>query len=577
MNKCFHKTFFFICIIIHILLFSCSSYAGTNLLFEIHGIQGDALTNAQNRLISIARSNQPLNSNQKIHNLYINGRKEVIKGIEPFGYFHARVITSKLVINKGVWTAIYYINPGELLRIRNINISVSGDGRNNDEIQKYISKIPLKPNDVFNVPNYNDVITTLFDIAKNQGYLKAFYKNDILVDLRRNICDITIHLETGPQYYFGHLWFETHPYSLEFMNRFFSLQPGEVFSSNKILILQQDMSRSYYFKHAMLKPDFNNTNAAREVPIRAYLYPPPPYSYKFGVGYGTLTGVRLSGAMSFRRIGNEGHHLETELKLSSFLSAIATTYYMPGKNPLTDEWLVGANFKRFIPNAGESNSATLTGGFSKKTRHWQMSETLNFLVDRFSINQSHTMVSHELYPSWIFNYVDADNLQIPRNGFHFHVAVDGAAKPLLSTTSYARMDMRFKSIYTPFSFARLLFRTELGYMTVHNLPVFPMSLQFFAGGIGSIRGFAEDSIGPGKYLGIASLEYQNRIYGNLFGAIFYDAGYATNKFTNFLNRGAGIGLVYDTQIGPIKFYVSKALSKHTQPRSIEISIGPEFG
>ncbi len=561
-----------LCIIFFI--YHLPAYSAPNFTYELHGISGAALTNVNDRLHILQNKHDKPLSPALARQFYLQARNEIKTGLEPYGYFRSS-IHSQLFRQQGQWIAVYSINPGEPLHITNVNIQVTGSGKNNPAILNYIHQPPLKPGEIFTVPAYDEVKTTLFTIAKNQGYLRSYFQNQIIVDLRRYTCRISIHLETDSQFYFDHVLFETFPYSECFMRRFIDIQSGEVFSSQKLLTLQQAMEQSDYFNRVVLEPDFQHEHH-HQIPIKAYLYPPKEKRYSLGLGYGTLTGPRVSGALSLRHLGNEGHHAEAEFKLSSILSTLSATYYIPGRNPLTDEWLVGVNVKHFEPNAGKSSSATLTGGYSKKFDPWETSITLNYLLDHFRIRPSPSHTSHMLYPSWNLSYLVTDDLANPQHAHSIDLTLRGASQAVLSTTSFAQIHAKAKLIFSPFSFARILLRGALGYTGVHRLPVFPMSLQYFAGGATSIRGFADSSIGPGKYLAIASGEYQNQIKGDLYGALFYDLGNATNHFHNRLNRGVGIGLIYNTRVGPLKAYLARAISKHTQPYSMEFIIGPEF-
>lgn len=111
-----------------------------------------------------------------------------------------------------------------------------------------------------------------------------------------------------------------------------------------------------------------------------------------------------------------------------------------------------------------------------------------------------------------------------------------------------------------------------------NMTVAPYSEQFYAGGANSIRAFTVRSIGPGSYKPPhtdysfitqtgdvrmeANLEYRFRIYRDLHGAVFLDAGNVwllrddperpggKLKASTFLNQvalGTGAGLRYDLQ------------------------------
>ncbi len=109
-----------------------------------------------------------------------------------------------------------------------------------------------------------------------------------------------------------------------------------------------------------------------------------------------------------------------------------------------------------------------------------------------------------------------------------------------------------------------------------NATEIPYYEQFYVGGANSVRAFNIRSIGPGKFVPLnsrysyidqtgnvkflANLEYRPRFFGNLYGALFLDAGnvwnlkdndrqvggkFEINNFFKQLAVGTGVGLRYD--------------------------------
>lgn len=109
-----------------------------------------------------------------------------------------------------------------------------------------------------------------------------------------------------------------------------------------------------------------------------------------------------------------------------------------------------------------------------------------------------------------------------------------------------------------------------------NSSAAPYTEQFYVGGANSIRAFTVRSVGPGSYVPLsktssyldqtgdikflANLEYRSQLFGNLYGAIFLDAGNvwamrdddsrlnAKFKINNVLKEmalGTGVGIRYD--------------------------------
>ena len=112
--------------------------------------------------------------------------------------------------------------------------------------------------------------------------------------------------------------------------------------------------------------------------------------------------------------------------------------------------------------------------------------------------------------------------------------------------------------------------------TYGNSTYAPYTEQFYAGGANSIRAFNVRSIGPGKYVPqnkqwsyveqtgdiklLFNLEYRPQLFGNLYGAVFLDAGnvwtlradearegaqFQARNFFRQMALGTGIGLRYD--------------------------------
>jgi len=238
--------------------------------------------------------------------------------------------------------------------------------------------------------------------------------------------------------------------------------------------------------------------------------------------------------------------------------------------------VLGVNFQKFNPKNGSSRSKSLMGGYSEKWKHWTLALNLNYLWERYSVNNDPYHNSQLLYPNLNITYLKTDNIVRPSYGRYFNFMLQGASNQVISSTRFLQAEMKGKLFMSPFSFAHVIMRGDVGYTVVHDLNDLPLSMRFITGGMTSVRGFPDSSIGPGKYLGVASIEYRNHIAYDFSGAVFYDVGNATNHIGDPWNRGAGVGLIYESMLGPIKLYVARALSKRGNPRSIEFSIGPEF-
>ena len=118
----------------------------------------------------------------------------------------------------------------------------------------------------------------------------------------------------------------------------------------------------------------------------------------------------------------------------------------------------------------------------------------------------------------------------------------------------------------------------------------PVDSRFFAGGGGSVRGYAYQALGPedadgdpigGRSLMEASIEGRLRLGRNYGAVLFVDAGEATAqelpKFSE-LRAGVGVGIRYYTRFGPLRLDIATPVDKREKddPFQLYISIGQAF-
>lgn len=134
-------------------------------------------------------------------------------------------------------------------------------------------------------------------------------------------------------------------------------------------------------------------------------------------------------------------------------------------------------------------------------------------------------------------------------------------------------------------------RVGLGSIAGADLDEVPATRRFYAGGGGSVRGYAYRTLSPlgplfrltgGRSLFEASLEARIKITNTIGIVPFFDTGMAFDSqvpnFKERLQHAAGIGLRYYTPIGPIRLDVAAPLNprKGDKPVALYISIGQAF-
>ena len=120
-------------------------------------------------------------------------------------------------------------------------------------------------------------------------------------------------------------------------------------------------------------------------------------------------------------------------------------------------------------------------------------------------------------------------------------------------------------------------------MQNESLEDLPASLRFFAGGDGSVRGYAYQSLGPadnegkvigGKHLLVGNFEIEKRLSQNWGVALFYDIGNAFDTFAQYeLEQGAGIGIRRHTLVGPFRVDIARQIGQQKNHFRLHLSVG----
>lgn len=133
-------------------------------------------------------------------------------------------------------------------------------------------------------------------------------------------------------------------------------------------------------------------------------------------------------------------------------------------------------------------------------------------------------------------------------------------------------------------------RLRVGTMVGGSIPEVPASRRFYAGGGGSVRGYAYQAVGPrlpdntpqgGVSLLETSIEVRRKLFGRWGMAAFVDGGaVGTDPFPagKDFSLGAGLGVRYDLGFGPIRVDIAVPLDRRTSdaPFQVYLSIGQSF-
>jgi translocation and assembly module TamA len=189
---------------------------------------------------------------------------------------------------------------------------------------------------------------------------------------------------------------------------------------------------------------------------------------------------------------------------------------------------------------------------------------------------------------WTGRYFD--NLPFPSRGFG--MGFDAGAGSTLGTDRqpFVRTIGRWLGI-TPLGRGRVALRAEGGAVLASDQATLPATQLFRTGGDASVRGYglreigvtlANGSVGPGRYLAVASAEWQRPILvGGLSSdwesTVFVDAGNVADR-AGTLGRdmavGVGAGARWKSPVGPLQ--IDLAYGVKVQQLRLHLSVGFVF-
>ena len=307
--------------------------------------------------------------------------------------------------------------------------------------------------------------------------------------------------------------------------------------------LQVNLSESGYFETVQVNALWDQA-AKSQVPIQVDTTPNQRSHYRFGLGYGTDTGARISAGFDRRWINPRGHLFKSQLQLSQFESRLTALYQIPGPRPQTDSYQFRSQLADKTTDSQESQLIKIGAAEIRAFNHWQYDIGAFWLNEDFEIGEQRGN-AQLLVPTVEWRFLSADERININRGWRANFSIQTASRDLLSEADLIRGRFELKSVVPLLDSWRLLARAEVGAMYTDSFEAIPPSLRFFAGGDQSVRGYAYEQLGPedgsgdvigGRYLAVASAEIDYRFAENWRIAAFTDIGNAMLSPINHLNK-----------------------------------------
>lgn len=481
------------------------------------------------------------------------------------------------------------VEPNDPVLVDLVNLQVKGPARLDPEFMKSIARIPLRKGRVFLSGDYEAAKNLLASEAQDLGYFDfRFEKSGVRVSRRQLSAEIDLIADTGERYTFGDVIYQDDRLSDAFLSRWIPFAPGDPYSTDAIARATENLRDSGYFSSVRVLPQ-QDARYGRTVPVRIALTQRAENLVGVGVGYATDIGPRVSLSWEKPLINRRGHSAKLETELSGPRQSIGFSYRIPrGLHPRTDYY--GLEFglqntdikdtKSFLSTLGVQRVERTTHGFTQSLfLRWEHEESTvsdrEITTDLVLPGASYARTRSKGSPFTTWGQSEAFQLY-------------GGNESLLSSIDFykATVDLRFLRGFLERN--TVIAGLSLGWIESNDFTRLPVSQRFFAGGDRSVRGFGFREIGPrniaddvvgGRYLETASLEYQYRFLDKWSGATFVDAGRAFNAYDAAYSVGAGVGVRWQSPVGPFRLDVAVPVedpSGDADNFRVHLSLGPEL-
>lgn len=343
---------------------------------------------------------------------------------------------------------------------------------------------------------------------------------------------------------------------------------------------------------------------SKKVPVYVYVQSDKPRDAQVGFGYGTDSGMRLTGRLDYNLVNRDGYQAGVQTSLSKINKNVSAYVSRPWKHPLDDTIKANVKYEEELIDQGFGSfslqSKSILAGLSRnviKDSGWNRTYSIRYRYDDLSsdINASfyrnlpiRFAAGNDTQQALLFGYglskTEADDPINPNFGVRQYYSVEGGAKSLLTDTNMIIAKAGVSGVY---GFGEGLKHQVIGgldggYIWAKDFFEVPYKLRFFAGGDQSIRGYDYNSLSPlefdylygGQVLAVASFEYNYEFFPGFRGAVFADVGNAYDAhFTTDTKVGAGFGIRWASPVGPVRVDLAAGVSENDPPIRLHFFIG----
>lgn len=453
------------------------------------------------------------------------------------------------------------------------------------------SLVTLAPGEAFSRERLNESVKKLGDRLSNDGFAFANINAAPEIDKEKNQVAFNFLVDPGRKVSVRRINIAGNTKSKdEVIRREMRQMEGATYSAEQITRSRERVERLSYFKDVGIE-----TPAVPEAPdqvdINVNVTELPSGNILLGAGLSSSDGVVLSGSVTQNNLFGTGNRLSMQINSGSLNTVYSLSYTNPyytvdGVSLGYDLYRRDVDYTQ-IDTVEDYKTSTLGAGIRLGVPLTEY-DTVNFgaALEQYSLTLDPAITYGTTLTDFVTKYGDTtqslrldmgwardsrDSFLYPTKGMFRKFTAEWGTP--IGDLQYYKLAYQHQWLLPLSNNFTLMLNGEIGYGDGLNGKPMPFFRNFYAGGIGSVRGFDTGTLAPKDGVTGNSVGGSKRLVGNaelmfpfpgagndrsLRLSAFIDAGAAFNEFDfDELRYSAGMAVTWYSPMGPIKLSLAK--------------------
>lgn len=524
------------------------------------------------------------------------------------GYLEFKVASTQVSISPDKQKISVAIDVVEGPKYTVTGVRLEGDFLGKDEA--FRSLVTIKPGDPYRADDVASTIKAFTDRFATFGY--AFAKVDLKPEINREKGQVAAVLVAQPQrrVYVRRINVAGNSRTRdEVIRREFRQFESAWYDGQKIKLSRDRVDRLGYFKQVNVETS-EVPGTQDLVDLTVSVEEKPTGNLMLGAGFSTAEKLTLTASIKQENVFGTGNYLGLEVNTSKYNRTLVVSTVDPyftddgvsrsydlfyrTSRPLSTQ---GGDYQIVTPGGAirfgvpftEFDTVFFGLGAEQTEIRGNLGLPVSYKVHRDIFGER--SLSVPLTVGWARDA--RDSLIAPTQGRYQRVNLEmGVA----GDTRYLRSDYQFQQFFPLNNRFTLGFNTEVGYGRGMAGKPYPVFKNFYAGGLGTVRGFEQNSLGPadieGAYIGGSKrFNLNTELYVPFPGAgndrtlrmfAYMDAGNVWGEqqkvSANDLRASVGVGISWVSPVGPLKLSYGKPIRSFDQDKiqKLQFQIGTAF-